>query len=167
MPAMRYTFSAADMLSDELRAALRRRLSEIIGAALIAIAGIAALALATWSVQDPSLSHATPARPRARAPRAVGCRHGRGGRVRRLPAREQVLAAADWIGRRDRRRDAARPGVGVRRAALGCAALPGCDRDRHCGCYDACGGGRLRLAPQRGRGRSRREADEESKARSR
>src|SRR2546421_384845 len=59
MPAMRYTFSAADMLSDELRAALRRRLHEIIGAALLGIAGIAAIALATWSVQDPSLSHAT------------------------------------------------------------------------------------------------------------
>jgi S-DNA-T family DNA segregation ATPase FtsK/SpoIIIE len=59
MPAIRYTFSAADMLSDELRAALRRRLHEIIGAALLGIAGIAALALATWSVQDPSLSHAT------------------------------------------------------------------------------------------------------------
>src|SRR5439155_5751479 len=42
MPAMRYTFSAADMLSDELRAALRRRMHEIIGTALIAVAGIAA-----------------------------------------------------------------------------------------------------------------------------
>src|SRR2546423_2666793 len=74
MPAMRYTFSAADMLSDELRAALRRRLSEIIGAALIAIAGIAAVALATWSVQDPSLSHATnaPVRNMLGLPGAIG-----------------------------------------------------------------------------------------------
>ena len=32
---------------------------EIIGAALLGVAGIAAIALATWSVQDPSLSHAT------------------------------------------------------------------------------------------------------------
>src|SRR5881394_4257619 len=59
MPAIRYTFSAADIVSDELRDALRRRLHEIIGMALIAVAGIAAVALATWSVQDPSLSHAT------------------------------------------------------------------------------------------------------------
>ena len=59
MPAVRYTFSAADIVSDELRAALRRRMHEIVGVVLLAIAGIAALALATWSVQDPSLSNAT------------------------------------------------------------------------------------------------------------
>src|SRR3954447_7285543 len=59
MPAIRYTFSAADILPDEVRAALRRRLHEIIGLSLLGLAGIAALALATWSVQDPSLSHAT------------------------------------------------------------------------------------------------------------
>jgi len=41
------------LLSDELRAALRRRLSELIGAVLLAVAALAALALATWSVQDP------------------------------------------------------------------------------------------------------------------
>ena len=59
MPAMRYTLSAADLMSDELRAALRRRLHEIIGLVVLGLAGIAAIALATWSVQDPSLSHAT------------------------------------------------------------------------------------------------------------
>src|SRR4051812_35171192 len=59
MPAIRYTFSAADIMSDELRAALRRRLHEIVGIVLLSLAGIAALALATWSVQDPSFSHAT------------------------------------------------------------------------------------------------------------
>jgi DNA segregation ATPase FtsK/SpoIIIE, S-DNA-T family len=59
LPAIRYTFSAADILPDEWRAALRRRLHEIIGLALLSLAGIAAIALATWSVQDPSLSHAT------------------------------------------------------------------------------------------------------------
>ncbi|MBV8838720.1 MAG: DNA translocase FtsK 4TM domain-containing protein, partial [Alphaproteobacteria bacterium] len=57
--AVRYTLSASDYFSDELRTALRRRLSEIIGAGLLLIAGLCALALATWSVQDPSLSHAT------------------------------------------------------------------------------------------------------------
>jgi S-DNA-T family DNA segregation ATPase FtsK/SpoIIIE len=59
MPAIRYTFSIADHLSDEVRAALRRRMHEIVGLALLALAAITALALATWSVQDPSLSHAT------------------------------------------------------------------------------------------------------------
>jgi S-DNA-T family DNA segregation ATPase FtsK/SpoIIIE len=74
MPAMRYTFSAADLVSDELRAALQRRMHEIIGAALIAIAAIAAVALATWSVQDPSLSHATnaPVRNMLGLPGAIG-----------------------------------------------------------------------------------------------
>ena len=59
MPAIRYTLSAADYVSDEVRAALRRRVHEIVGALLLGVAGIAAVALATWSVQDPSLSHAT------------------------------------------------------------------------------------------------------------
>src|ERR1043165_7558490 len=74
MPAMRYTFSAADLVSDELRAALQRRMHEIIGAALIAIAAIAAVALAPWSVQDPSLSHATnaPVRNMLGLPGAIG-----------------------------------------------------------------------------------------------
>jgi DNA segregation ATPase FtsK/SpoIIIE, S-DNA-T family len=59
MPAIRYTFSAADIVPDDLRAAMRRRIYEIVGLALLALAGITALALATWSVQDPSFSHAT------------------------------------------------------------------------------------------------------------
>jgi len=48
-------------LSGQLGAALRRRLRELGGVALISLAMLAALALATWSVQDPSLSHATDA----------------------------------------------------------------------------------------------------------
>ncbi len=59
MPAIRYTLSTADILSDELRAALRRRMHEIIGIVLLGASGAVALALATWSVQDPSFSHAT------------------------------------------------------------------------------------------------------------
>ena len=46
-------------LSDSLRDALRRRLRELIGLALIVLAMLLAVALASWSVQDPSLSHAT------------------------------------------------------------------------------------------------------------
>ncbi len=49
-------------LSGQLGAVLRRRLREMGGIALLSIAMIAALALATWSVHDPSLSHATDAR---------------------------------------------------------------------------------------------------------
>jgi DNA segregation ATPase FtsK/SpoIIIE, S-DNA-T family len=46
-------------LSGQLGAILRRRLRELGGIALISLAMMAALALATWSVSDPSLSHAT------------------------------------------------------------------------------------------------------------
>jgi S-DNA-T family DNA segregation ATPase FtsK/SpoIIIE len=48
-------------LSGQLGAVLRPRLREVGGIALISLAMMAALALATWSVQDPSLSHATDA----------------------------------------------------------------------------------------------------------
>jgi S-DNA-T family DNA segregation ATPase FtsK/SpoIIIE len=48
-------------LSGQLGVVLRRRLREVGGIALISFAMMAALALATWSVQDPSLSHATDA----------------------------------------------------------------------------------------------------------
>src|SRR5258707_6997135 len=46
-------------LPDAMRDALRRRLRELGGVALIVLAALLALALATWSVQDPSLNHAT------------------------------------------------------------------------------------------------------------
>jgi S-DNA-T family DNA segregation ATPase FtsK/SpoIIIE len=45
--------------SDDLRAAVRRRLAECGGVGLMTIAAMMIVALATWSVQDPSLSHAT------------------------------------------------------------------------------------------------------------
>jgi S-DNA-T family DNA segregation ATPase FtsK/SpoIIIE len=45
--------------SDDLRALIRRRVCQSGGLVLIALATVMALALATWSVQDPSLSHAT------------------------------------------------------------------------------------------------------------
>ena len=48
-------------LSGQLGGLLRRRLREVSGIALLSLAMMAALALATWSVQDPSLSHATDA----------------------------------------------------------------------------------------------------------
>jgi DNA segregation ATPase FtsK/SpoIIIE, S-DNA-T family len=46
-------------LSGQLGAVLQRRLRELGGIALLSLATMAGLALATWSEQDPSLSHAT------------------------------------------------------------------------------------------------------------
>ena len=49
-------------LTSELGAMARRRVTELCGIVLISLAMMVALALATWSVADPSLSHATDAR---------------------------------------------------------------------------------------------------------
>jgi len=46
-------------MSDDFHAAIRRRLRELGGLLVLAAVGIVAAALATWSVDDPSLSHAT------------------------------------------------------------------------------------------------------------
>jgi DNA segregation ATPase FtsK/SpoIIIE, S-DNA-T family len=48
-------------LSDDFQVALRRRLRELGGLVLFACVGVAVFALATWSVNDPSLSYATSA----------------------------------------------------------------------------------------------------------
>jgi len=61
MHALRRTLDFAALLSDDCRGLISRRLRECAGLALIALAAAAGLALATWSVQDPSLSHATSA----------------------------------------------------------------------------------------------------------
>jgi DNA segregation ATPase FtsK/SpoIIIE, S-DNA-T family len=61
---MRQRFHVTTFLPDDLRAAIARRLCEIGGVALIAAAGAIAAALGSWSVQDPSLSHATSAHVR-------------------------------------------------------------------------------------------------------
>jgi S-DNA-T family DNA segregation ATPase FtsK/SpoIIIE len=53
-------------VSDSLHEALHRRARELVGLALIGIAIALALSLATWSIQDPSLSHATNAHVRNR-----------------------------------------------------------------------------------------------------
>jgi S-DNA-T family DNA segregation ATPase FtsK/SpoIIIE len=50
------------LLSSHLGGVLKRRLREASGIALVSLAIMAAVALATWSVHDPSLSHATNAR---------------------------------------------------------------------------------------------------------
>ncbi len=59
MPAIDRSLDALAFVSEHFRDILRRRLSELAGLALITLALLGAIALATWSVQDPSLSHAT------------------------------------------------------------------------------------------------------------
>ena len=59
MSAIERSFESLSFLTDSARDAVRRRLREAAGVALIVLAMLLAVALATWSVQDPSLSHAT------------------------------------------------------------------------------------------------------------
>src|SRR5438876_5114571 len=59
MPAIERVISLVGHLPASIRDALARRLRELAGLSLIALSGVAAAALMTWSVVDPSLSHAT------------------------------------------------------------------------------------------------------------
>jgi DNA segregation ATPase FtsK/SpoIIIE, S-DNA-T family len=59
MPAIERVIPLVNHLPTSIRDALARRLRELAGLGLIAAAGVAAAALMTWSVRDPSLSHAT------------------------------------------------------------------------------------------------------------
>src|SRR5882757_7315329 len=59
MPAIERVIPLVGQLPAAIRDALTRRLREVAGLCLIALSGVAAAALMTWSVQDPSLSHAT------------------------------------------------------------------------------------------------------------
>ncbi len=59
MPAIERVIPLVGHLPTSIREALARRLRELAGLGLIGLSGVAAAALMTWSVQDPSLSHAT------------------------------------------------------------------------------------------------------------
>jgi DNA segregation ATPase FtsK/SpoIIIE, S-DNA-T family len=59
MPAIERVIPLVGQLPASIREALARRLRELAGLSLIAMSGVAAAALMTWSVQDPSFSHAT------------------------------------------------------------------------------------------------------------
>jgi DNA segregation ATPase FtsK/SpoIIIE, S-DNA-T family len=59
MPAIERVIPLVGQLPTAIRDALLRRVRELLGLGLIALSGVAAAALMTWSVQDPSLSHAT------------------------------------------------------------------------------------------------------------
>jgi S-DNA-T family DNA segregation ATPase FtsK/SpoIIIE len=58
-PAIERVIPLVGQLPASIRDALTRRLRELAGLSLIALSGVVAAALMTWSVQDPSLSHAT------------------------------------------------------------------------------------------------------------
>jgi len=59
MAAIERVIPLVSHLPPSIRDALTRRIRELVGLGLIALSGVAAAALMTWSVQDPSLSHAT------------------------------------------------------------------------------------------------------------
>jgi S-DNA-T family DNA segregation ATPase FtsK/SpoIIIE len=59
MPAIERVIPLVGQLPASMREALARRLRECSGLGLIALSGVAAAAMMTWSVRDPSLSHAT------------------------------------------------------------------------------------------------------------
>jgi S-DNA-T family DNA segregation ATPase FtsK/SpoIIIE len=59
MPAIERVIPLVGHLPTAIRDALARRLRELLGLGLVGISGLMAAALMTWSVQDPSLSHAT------------------------------------------------------------------------------------------------------------
>ncbi|MFO1111264.1 MAG: DNA translocase FtsK [Bradyrhizobium sp.] len=59
MAAIERVIPLVSHLPPSIRDALTRRIRELVGLGLISLSGVAASALMTWSVQDPSLSHAT------------------------------------------------------------------------------------------------------------
>src|ERR1700704_2805702 len=59
MPAIERVIPLVGQLPASIREALARRLRELTGLAMLSVSGVGAAALMTWSVQDPSLSHAT------------------------------------------------------------------------------------------------------------
>src|SRR6201991_208191 len=59
MPALERVIPIVGQLPASIREALARRVREMAGLGLLRLSGVAAAALMTWSVQDPSLSHAT------------------------------------------------------------------------------------------------------------
>ena len=59
MPAIERVIPLVGQLPASIREALARRLREMAGLGLLSLSGVVAAALMTWSVQDPSLSHAT------------------------------------------------------------------------------------------------------------
>src|ERR1700686_4562267 len=59
MPAIERVIPLVGHLPAPIRDALARRLRELTGLGLVSLSGVVGAALMAWSVQDPSLSHAT------------------------------------------------------------------------------------------------------------
>src|SRR6195952_4038211 len=59
MPAIERVIPLVGQLPASIRDALAQRVREMAGLGLLSLSSVAAAALMTWSVQDPSLSHAT------------------------------------------------------------------------------------------------------------
>jgi S-DNA-T family DNA segregation ATPase FtsK/SpoIIIE len=59
MPAIERVVPIVGQMSDPIHEMLMRRVRELVGLAVVGFAGVVAAALMTWSVSDPSLSHAT------------------------------------------------------------------------------------------------------------
>lgn len=59
MPAIERVVPIVGQMSDPIHEMLMRRVRELVGLAVVGFAGVVAAALMTWSVADPSLSHAT------------------------------------------------------------------------------------------------------------
>lgn len=74
MPAIERVIPIVGQFSDPIREMLARRLRELAGLGVLSLACVLAAALMTWSVQDPSLSHATsgPIRNLIGRPGAIG-----------------------------------------------------------------------------------------------
>ena len=102
MPAIERVIPLVGQLPASIREALARRLRELAGLGLLSLSGVAAAALMTWSVQDPSLSHATSRSIRniVGYPGAIGADLlmqilGLGAIMLILPVRDLGLAHAD------------------------------------------------------------------------
>lgn len=61
MSTLQHRLGLDVLMPDEFRAAIGRRIRQTLGLSLTALAALGAGALATWSVRDPSFSHATSA----------------------------------------------------------------------------------------------------------
>ena len=61
MSTFQHRIGLVAAMPDDFRSAIVSRIRQTIGLALTGIAALGAGALATWSVKDPSLSHATSA----------------------------------------------------------------------------------------------------------
>ena len=133
---MRSTSSAAvDSIPEQLHDFARRRAAELTGVALLILVAALSVALATWSVQDPSLNHASAGNIRnlLGAPGAVAADLVM--QLVGLAAIALLTAPAFWGLRLLTHRNASRPGqrlvawmLGTSAAAALCSLLPVTDR---------------------------------------